>query len=348
MRIRKMVSLFAGGGLYTEGAKQAGLTPIGAIEHDRKKAEIYKLNHGRDIVIRDTRTVTDEEWSIFRHCWMLQASPPCKNSSRAKRHESQKSLVESMSLDIALAASVNRAIKAVCPQHFLLENVGEYAATESYRSIILTLERSGYTWRQFRLNSADFGVPQSRDRLYLIAALDGELIERLDFSAYTRPRMGWYEGIERHLGSCKEKTLAPYQVAAIQRSLEAGKMAENDIAILVGGAGSNTNKPGVTHWSSPSPTVRACEGIRSGGWRPCIVYQKDFNQPVGEAVGYKLSGRCLLALQGVPDAFIETTDTVSCFVAGNGVSVPVARAIVQTMIGIENRLEEERGERVIA
>lgn len=333
MRIRKLISLFAGGGLFTEGAKQAGLTPAGAIELDEKKAEIYRLNHGELIQVTDIRQV--KEWGN-QNCWMLQASPPCKNSSRAKRHQSETEKDAAFHLDLQLSKALNRAIALIQPRYFLLENVGDYAATEAYKWTLKTLTSLGYTFKEFRLNSANFGVPQNRDRLYLVASLDGEIVERLDFFLYYRPRVGWYEGIERHLATCKKKILAPYQVNAIAKSLAAGKIAENDIAVLVGGAGSNTNKPGVTHYRSPSPTVRSCEGMRSAGWRPVVVYKSDFFKPHGEAVGYKLSGRCLLALQGVPDSYLVGNEIVTCFVAGNGVSVPVARAIVSTIIGIEN------------
>lgn len=333
MRTRELISLFAGGGLFVEGAKQAGLTPSGAIELDEKKAELYRLNHGELIQVADIREVN--EWGD-KDVWMLQASPPCKNSSRAKRHGNESEKKVAFDLDLQLAYGVSRALSAIRPRYFVLENVGDYAVTDAYKLIRQTLNRFGYCFREFRLNSANFGVPQSRDRLYLVASLDGEVVDRLDFSPYFRPRVGWYEGIERHLGTCKERTLAPYQVNAIAKSLAAGKITENDIAVLVGGAGSNLLKPGVTHYRSPSPTVRACEGMRSGGWRPVVVYKSDFFKPQGEAVGYKLSGRALLALQGVPDSYLMGNEIVTCFVAGNGVSVPVARAIISTIIRIEN------------
>ena len=334
MRTRKLISLFAGGGLFTEGAKQAGLTPSGAIELDEKKAEIYRLNHGELIEITDIREVN--KWEN-KGCWMLQASPPCKNSSRAKRHLSETEKDAAFHLDIQLSKALNRAIALIQPRYFLLENVKDYAATDAYKWTLRTLTNLGYTFKQFRLNSADFGVPQNRDRLYLVASLNSDVIERLDFSPYYRPYVGWYAGIERHLATCKEKILAPYQINAITKSLAAGKIAENDIAVLVGGAGSNTNKPGVTHYRSPSPTVRACEGKQSAGWRPVVVFNSDFFKPQGEAVGYKLSGRCLLALQGVPDSYLAGNEIVTCFVAGNGVSVPVARALCATLIQAETR-----------
>lgn len=341
MRQRDFLSLFSGGGLFTKGAEQAGLNIVGALEINDKKAEIYKLNFGSQIEIADIREF--EDWGKYKGCWMLQASPPCKNSSRIKRHKNEAEKEIAFDLDLQLAYGVNRALIAIRPRYFVLENVGDYAATEAYKLIRETLTRLDYYFRQFRLNSADFGVPQSRDRLYLVAGLDCEVVERLDFSPYYRPRIGWYAGLERHLKTCVEKTLAQYQVTAIERSIESGKIAPNDIAVLVGGAGSNPGKPGVTNWASSSPTVRSCEGLRSGGWRPVVVYQKDFYKPFGEAVGYKLNSRCLLALQGVPDEYQTGNDVVTCFVAGNGVSVPVARSIVQTIIAVENSLRTIAG-----
>lgn len=333
------VTFFASGGLFTMGARQAGLRAAGAIEINEKYAEIYRINHGNNIKVEDIRTFDFTKYDRWRKCWLLQASPPCKNSSRSKRHADETAKVIATETDLELALSVCRGLEFIKPQNFLLENVTDYATTDAYKVIIKTLSKMGYALKQLRLNSADFGVPQSRERLYVVASLNRELIEGFDLSPYyTRSaRIGWYAGIERHLSTCKQKTLAEYQVKAIAASMQSGKIAPNDIAALVGGAGSNPNQPGVTHYAAPSPTVRACEGLRSGGWRPCIVKQADFTKPLGEAVGYKLSSRCLLALQGVPDSFLVGREVVTGFVAGNGVSVPVARAICGALFVAENR-----------
>lgn len=333
--MRNLVSFFAGGGLFTEGAKIEGIIPTGAIEFDEKKAGIYKLNHGDRIDVVDILGVKD--WDKFKNCWMLQVSPPCKNVSRQKRYRNETEKAVGMAIDFQLASVTSRAIKAIKPKYFLLENVLGYKGTESLHLIQETLTRLGYSFRQFNVNSAKFGVPQSRDRLFLLACLDYKTVESLDLSPYCRASVGWYAGIERHLATCKEKTLAPYQVAAIKSAIATGKIASNEIAVLVGGAGSNAARPGVFPSTSPSPTVRSCEGLRSGGWRPCVVYQKDFFKPQGEAVGYKLSGRCLLALQGVPDSYIMGNEIVTCFVAGNGVSVPVAQSIIKAILALEAR-----------
>src|SRR4028119_2516588 len=152
MRTRELISLFAGGGLFTEGAKQAGLTPSGAIELDGKKAEIYRLNHGELIQVADIREIN--EWGN-KSCWRLQASPPCKNSSRAKRHQSETEKNAVFHLDLQLSKALNRAIALIKPRYFVLENVGDYAATEAYKWTLRTLTNLGYTFKEFRLNSAD-------------------------------------------------------------------------------------------------------------------------------------------------------------------------------------------------
>lgn len=338
MKKREFLTLFSGGGLFTKGAIEAGLDPIGAIDNDARKAELYKLNHGSLIDVRDIRQIFMCEWEKYKGCWLVQASPPCKNSSKSKRHESAEAKEEASDLDLDLAKAVSRALHIIRPKHFILENVCDYAATPAYKDILANLKRLGYSWRQYKLNSADFGVPQSRDRLYLVASQNYKITsEFLDFSPYLLPRVGWYSALERHLGTCKKKILAPYQVKAITRAIEKGKIALDDIAVLVGGAGSNPNKPGVTHYAAPSPTVRSCEGLRSGGWRPCIVKASEFLKPQGEAIGYKLSSRCLLALQGVPDSYQVGNEVVTGFVAGNGVSVPVARALCSALVQVEKR-----------
>lgn len=337
-----MVSLFAGGGLFPLGAKQAGVEPLGGIEFDAKKAEIYRLNHGSLIEVKDILNVSVFEWQKYKGRWLMQASPPCKNSSRAKRHKNEKTREEGKDLDLELAKAVCRSIHIAKPKHFILENVRDYALTDSYKEIKSSLNNLGYSCKKIELNSVDFGVPQSRDRMFLIASQIPDIIEGFDLSPYYKSRIisrvSWYETLKPYLETCKTKILAPYQVNAISKAIALGKIGADDPALLVGGAGSNPGKPGVTHYLAPSPTVRSCEGMRSGGWRPCVVLKEDFLKTQGEAIGYKLSSRCLLALQGVPDSFKATTETVTGFVAGNGVSVPVARALCEALIRSENRL----------
>lgn len=331
---RNILTLFAGGGLFTEGAKNAGLTPAGAVELDNEKANIYRLNHGHDVTVRDVQLITEEDWKEYKNVWLLQASPPCKNSSRAKRHTAQER-ADGLEFDSELAAATIRAFKIIKPKFFVLENVTQYRLTPAFKSINTALEESGYTIWNSPINACDFGVPQNRERLILVAAREEGMMCRFEIGRYFERRKGWYQALERHVSSCKTKKLAPYQITAIRAAIEKGKIAPNDVALLVGGAGSDTRKPGVTKYDSQSPTVRACEGMRSGGWRPVIVMQSDFLKEEGEAIGYRLSSRCLLALQGVGDSFLPGTDIITCFVAGNGVAVPVATAICTELIRIE-------------
>jgi site-specific DNA-cytosine methylase len=335
MTDRKILTLFAGGGLFTEGAKQAGLIPAGAIELDSKKAKIYHLNHGCDILDGDIRSLADNEWGDYTNIWMLQASPPCKNSSRAKRHNSEGAKTEALYLDCELAAATVRAFERVSPRFFVLENVPAYEKTKAFQMILDALKKARYTVWSSPINAREFGVPQNRERFILIASREPDIMQRFDIDRHFVNRVGWYQSLERWVHNCKTKLLAPYQIEAIRKALDKGLISPNDVALLVGGAGSDCNKPGVHKYNDQSPTVRACEGLRSGGWRPVIVMQSDFNKPLGEAIGYKLSSRCLLALQGAPDYYLMGNEIITGFVAGNGVAVPLAAAICRELIRCE-------------
>jgi DNA (cytosine-5)-methyltransferase 1 len=189
--------LFSGCGGVAQGMKQAGFTHAWGLEFDPAIAEIYRANHGQVYV----QNILDADPMKFEKVDLLHASPVCKSYSSAKTDAKETQL------DLDCAAKVCEFIRTLQPQYFTLENVAEYGNHEAFNNIIETLYSQGYWLNCQVLNAADFGAPQSRRRLILIAIKSG-------FIPSLPPKekhIGWYQAISDLIPNCKQSDFADWQ-----------------------------------------------------------------------------------------------------------------------------------------
>jgi len=196
----KFASLFTGFGGVEIGARAAGLELSWGIEKDIAIAAVANKNLGDHVQVANILDCNPHDYTTVD---VLHASPPCPNFSIAnhKRGEAE--------LDIALARKAAEFIRVLRPIAFTLENVQAYRASESFALIIETLEGMGYWWEAIVLNAADFGVPQSRRRLFIRAQL-GKMLRPLP--PPTRPRKGWYQAIEDLIPTLPKSHFAEWQM----------------------------------------------------------------------------------------------------------------------------------------
>ena len=72
---------------------------------------------------------------------------------------------------------IARAVKQIKPRYLFLENVKgllNHDGGNTFRTILNTLDELGYDVEWHVLNSKDFGVPQNRERVYIIGHLRGD------------------------------------------------------------------------------------------------------------------------------------------------------------------------------
>ena len=198
---RTSADLFSGVGGIAQGMKQAGFTHVWGLEFEDPLAEIYMANHGQVYV----QNILDANPMKFEKIDLLHASPVCKAFSTANANKGEKQL------DIDCAVKVAEFIKVLQPPTFTLENVQAYGKSKAFNIILETLYSQGY-WVNYQvLNSADFGVPQSRRRLILIAV-------KSDFIPSLPPKekhIGWYEAIADLVHDLPDSKLADWQLKAL-------------------------------------------------------------------------------------------------------------------------------------
>lgn len=194
-------SLFSGGELAGVGAHAAGYRHIGGVEIDPRIAEVAKMN-GFDVTVAD---VLDVKPSEFDRPTLFHASPVCTRASQANPNAKEAEI------DIATARKTAEFITAWTPQFVTIENVIAYRHFESFAIILRALSAAGYMYSVEHLNAADFGVPQTRRRLFVRAVLGG-------FVPYLPAPVkwvGWYEAIEDLLDTLPESEFAPWQIARL-------------------------------------------------------------------------------------------------------------------------------------
>ena len=173
-RLDTCLDLFSGAGGFTCGARRAGINVVQCVESNQRAANTYKRNNRAvDIVLGDITTLDPLE-CVARvglaagDIDLIIAGPPCQGFSESNRR--------TRSLDNpknSLYVEVIRFAKSIEPRCVVLENVAglrTLAKGTLLRAIVRELESLGYCVEWRVLSSADYGVPQLRNRLFIVAS----------------------------------------------------------------------------------------------------------------------------------------------------------------------------------
>ena len=158
----KVVSLFSGAGGLDLGFKMAGHEIIWANDLYGDAVETYRKNIGTHIVCED---ITKIDSSDIPDCDIVIGGFPCQGFSVAntKRHEDDTRNV--------LYKELCRVIEAKKPKFFLAENVKGILSLGKGKVIEMIMKdftALGYKVQKALLNAADYGVPQTRQRVIII------------------------------------------------------------------------------------------------------------------------------------------------------------------------------------
>lgn len=171
----KFLDLFAGIGGFRLGLESAGHECVGFCEIDKFARASYKTIHNTEgeIELHDITQVTNEEWRKFRGTVdIICGGFPCQAFSIAGKRKGF--LDETRG---TLFFEIARATKEIKPPLLFLENVKGLLSHDkgrTFRTILSTLDELGYDAEWQILNSKDFGVPQNRERVYIIGHFRGE------------------------------------------------------------------------------------------------------------------------------------------------------------------------------
>ena len=171
----KFLDLFSGIGGFRLGLQRAGHEPVGWVEIDKFARQSYQAMYDTtgEWTATDINKVTDEQWRKFNGTVELIAGGfPCQSFSIAGKREGFLNKTKG-----TLFFEVARAVKQIQPRFVFLENVKgllNHDKGNTFRTILNTFDELGYDVQWCVLNSKDFGVPQNRERVYIIGHLRGD------------------------------------------------------------------------------------------------------------------------------------------------------------------------------
>jgi DNA (cytosine-5)-methyltransferase 1 len=170
------LDLFSGAGGMSRGFEDAGFEVLGAVEIDELAAETYELNFPRARVwTRDVRRVSATE--VMRELRLrpgeldlLGGCPPCQGFSTMTTLNGSRASDDRRN-DLILR--MTGFVRAMRPKVVLVENVPGLAKDGRISRFVSSLRMMGYHAQVTIVDAADYGVPQRRVRMLLIATRDG-------------------------------------------------------------------------------------------------------------------------------------------------------------------------------
>jgi DNA (cytosine-5)-methyltransferase 1 len=297
----RFVDLFCGVGGFRIAAetaiKEVGYTPecVFSSDIDRYCQGIYKDNFG-ETPHSDISTVSAE---IIGDHELLLAGFPCQPFSVIG---DMKGLADTRG---TLFYEIERILKRKKPAAFVLENVKMLRGHDGGRTLsIITsrLEALGYSVDFKILNALDFGLPQRRERIWIVGLPSGA-------------KMTWPQGKEKMkpLSSVLQKKVPPrfYASPRIQTARKMHHSRERKITIWHENVSGNVSK-----------LPYSC-ALRAGASYNYLLVN-------GER---RLTPREMFRLQGFPDTYkITVSDSQARRQAGNSLPVPVAKSVIRGVI----------------
>ncbi len=187
-----VLSLFTGAGGLDLGLEAAGFEPVLCVEVDGDSRATLKQNRPGwrladpgDIRVLDPDEILRQAGLKSRELRLLAGGPPCQPFSKSAYWSNGNGRRLHDPRAYTLRAYV-RVVEATLPEVLLLENVKGLAYKDKDEGIKLLRhelaainQRHGtsYSLQEIHLTTASYGVPQMRERLFLVATIDGRRFE---------------------------------------------------------------------------------------------------------------------------------------------------------------------------
>lgn len=159
--MKRFIDLFAGIGGFRMGFEKHGYECVFTSEINKHCQEVYKTNFG-EMPFGDITQVNPEEIPDFE---VLLGGFPCQPFSISGKKQGFKDTRGTLFFDIC------RIIETKQPKVVVLENVKHlihHDKKRTLKTILSSLEELGYNVSQKILNAKDFGLPQNRERIFII------------------------------------------------------------------------------------------------------------------------------------------------------------------------------------
>ncbi len=173
------IDLFCGAGGFSLGFDKAGFQNIFSIDIQDEFCQTYKANFPtHNLIQKDIATLTNEEileLTKDSDVDVVIGGPPCQGFSIAG-NIGRKFIDDPRN---HLFKEFVRVVDVVKPKYFIMENVARlytHNKNQTREQIIENFNELGYKVECKVLNSADYGVPQVRQRVIFVGSLNDNII----------------------------------------------------------------------------------------------------------------------------------------------------------------------------
>ncbi len=304
-----ILSLFSGGGGLDVGLEMAGLLTVACVDNDPESCKTLRFNRPEwDVFEGDIR-----QYEPTGNYDLVVGGPPCQGFSTAGKGNPDDPRN-------FLWREYFRIVEKVRPMALLLENVAGMANKKNAHHLnefVDQLRHLGYIVTYGILNAADFGVPQQRKRLIVLAGY-----------GWT-PELPTPSRSSKHV-SAKEAIgdllAASHAVANHEPNDHAPHVVERWSKLKEGEVDPNYRR-GRIYSDRPSPTIRA-----GGGHGPRGDHLAGFHPPIHFSLPRQLTVRESARIQSFPDSWIfQGSKTAQGRQVGNAVPPVLAKAIGESL-----------------
>lgn len=331
------IDLFCGAGGLTHGFVLEGLPVVAGIDLDPACRFPYEANNQAQFVERDIGKVTiDELQALFGGAALtiLAGCAPCQPfSTYAQRYE-----LDGKDGKWGLLYEFARLAQGTMPDVITMENVPTVIKHAVFHDFVDTLKRLGYNVWFDVVNSANYGVPQMRRRMVLLASKHGEI-------EMVKPTHETQMTVRQAIG--RLRPLCAGEVAPRDKMHVTPNLSEKNLRRI------KASKPGGTWRDWPEELIADCHRAESGRTYPGVYGRMEWDKPAPtmttQCYGFgngrfghpeqdrAISLREAAVLQSFPRdyAFVPKDGEVSFKVLGrligNAVPVDLGRAIARSI-----------------
>ena len=316
----KFIDLFAGIGGFHYALSSFGAKCVFASEWDKYAAETYETNfnlkpHG-DVTLIKENTIPNHD--------ILCGGFPCQAFSISGKQKGFEDTRGTLFFDIARIISYHK------PKIVFLENVKNLAKHDSgktFQTILQTLDNLGYNVFSKVLNSSNFGLPQNRERVYIVGFEKSINSENFKFPENLNIPISLEDVLEDNPNDAKiieRSDIEIYKDFYIEEDIFGNRTLPNK-PIQIGKVNKGGQGERIYHPAGHAITLSAYGG---GVGSKTGLYK--INNRIR-----KLSTRECARIQGFPDSFIiNPTQTQAYKQFGNSVSINVLQAIINQITKI--------------
>ena len=317
------IDIFAGIGGFRIALQNIGGQCVFSSEIDKYARETYSLNFG-EVPHGDITKINEKD--VPQHD-ILCAGFPCQAFSIAGKRQGFKDKTRG-----TLFFDLVRIIEEKKPKVFFLENVKGLRSHNKGQTLatilkVLRDDLGYYVPEPQIINAKDFGVPQNRERLFIVGFRQDLNICDFDYPKPIKKKVSFVDVKEDNEVSVKYYLSTQYQ-DTLRKHKERHKNKGNGFgyiiikddecanAIVVGGMGRERNIVIDKRLTNFTPVTKIKGKVNRNGWR-------------------RMTPREWARLQGFPDNFeIQVSDMQAYKQFGNSVAIPAIQATAKKLVNI--------------